>query len=169
MERKGNRTWVGWMVVVLLPLFTRVAGADNPVPLQINQPDQQIAVETIQGTVRSVGTFRLEGTSIRGLRLRLQTEGGKVVRVNTAPRSYLEHQGIRVQRGDRVTVTGSLAKAGRHNVLVASQLKLGDKTLALRTREGKPLWDLEEPKDSKGSGNPNMLGHSGDLRHAYEW
>lgn len=169
MDRKGNRAWVGWMAVALLPLFTHVAGADNPVPLQISQPDQQIAVETIQGTVRSVGTFRLEGTSIRGLRLRLQTESGKVVRVNTAPRSYLEHQGIRVQRGDRVTVTGSVAKVGRHNVLVASQLKVGDKTLALRTREGKPLWNPEEPKDSKASGSPNMLGQSDGLRHAYEW
>ena len=167
MDRKVNLAWVGWMVVALLALFTRVAGADNAVQPQISQSDQQIAVETIQGTVRSVGTFRLEGTSVRALRL--QTEGGTVVRVNTAPRSYLEHQGIRLQRGDQVTVTGSRVKAGRHNILVASQLKLGDKTIALRTREAKPLWNLEDLKSPKGSESPNTLGHSDDLRRAYEW
>lgn len=169
MDRKANMAWVGWMVVALVPLFTRVAGADNPVQPQISQPDQQIAVETIQGTVRSVGTFRLEGTSIRGLRLRLQTEGGKVVTVHTGPRSYLERQDIRFHRGDQVTVTGSPAKAGRRHVLVAAQITRGDKTLALRTTEGRPFWNLDELKSSKESGSPDKLGHSDELRRAYEW
>jgi len=169
MDRKAEMAWVGWMVVALLPLFTRVASANNPVQPPASRPDQQIAVETIRGTVQSVGTFRLEGTSIKGLRLRIKTEGGKVVTVHTGPRSYLEHQNIRFHHGDQVMVTGSPAKAGRRHVIVASQIKIGDKTLALRTGEGKPLWNLDELKSSKEFRSPNKLEQSDELRRAYEW
>jgi hypothetical protein len=169
MDQKAKMAWVGWMVVALLPLSTRVAGANNPVQPQASQPDQQIAVETIRGTVTSVGTFRLEGTSIEGVRLRIKTDGGNVVTVHTGPRSYLERQNIRFHHGDQVTVTGSPAKAGRRNVIVASQIKMGDKILALRTREGKPLWNLDELKSSKESGSPNKLEYSDELWRAYEW
>ncbi len=169
MDRKAKMAGVGWMVVALLPLFTRGAGANNPVQPPAGQPDQQIAVETIRGTVTSVGTFRLEGTSIRGVRLRIKTESGQVVRVHTGPRSYLERQQIRFRHGDQVTVSGWRAKAGQPNVLVASQIKRGGQTVALRTREGNPLWNREELKSSQESGSPNRLGHSDEFSHAYEW
>jgi sporulation protein YlmC with PRC-barrel domain len=127
------------------------------------------AVETIRGTVVSVGTFRLEGTSIRGLRLRIKTDDGNAVTVHTGPRSYIENQGIRFHHGDQVTVTGSPEKVGRRNFIVASQITMGDKALDLRTREGKPLWNLDELKNSKELESPDQSEHSGDLGHAYEW
>ena len=168
MDRKAKAARAGWMVVALLPLFSGVAGADNPVRPGTSQRDQQIAIETVRGTVKSVGTFRLEGTSLRGVRLRLQMGGGKVVTVRTGPRSYLEREGVHFQRGEQVTVTGSRV-AGRQNVLVASQLKIGDKTVALRSTEGEPLWNLKELKSSARLGSPRNPEHSDDLRRAYEW
>ena len=169
MDRKTNIAWVGWMAVVLLALLARVAGAGNPVQSPISQLNQQIAVETVQGTVKNVGTFRLEGTSIRGVRLRLRTDAGKTVTVRTGPRSYLERQNIHFRRGDQVTVTGSPAQVGRRNVLVASQITVGDKTVTLRTREGKPLWNPDERKSSKEITGVKRLEYSEELRRAYEW
>ncbi len=169
MDRKINIAWVGWMVVALLALLTRVAGAGTPVQPQISQPGQQIVAETIRGTVKSVGSFRLEGTSIRGVRLRIGTDAGKVVTVRTGPRSYLDRQNLRFRRGDQVTVTGLLTRVGRRNVLVASQVTRGDKTITLRTREGNPLWNLDELKSSKELASPEPLEPSDGFRHAYEW
>lgn len=106
------------------------------------------AVETIHGTVESVGTFRLEGTDIEGLRLRIQTEGGETVTVHAGPRLYLEHQDMHFHYGDEVTVTGSEAMWDGHGVILAAQIKMGDKTIDLRTREGKPRWNIDELKSS---------------------
>lgn len=126
-------------------------------------------VETIRGTVESVGTFHLEGASHGGLRLHIKTDEGKMVTVQAGPRSYIERQNITFHRGDQVTVTGSPMKAGWRNVIVASQIQTGDKTLDLRTKEGKPLWNPDEIRGSKEVRSPDQVEHSGDLSHAYEW
>jgi sporulation protein YlmC with PRC-barrel domain len=102
------------------------------------------AVRTIHGTVESVGTFRLEGTAIAGLRLRVKTDDDQMVTVHVGPRPYLDRQNIGFHYGDEVTVVGSEAKWGWRDVIVASQIKVGDKTLDLRTREGKPRWSIDE-------------------------
>ena len=92
----------------------------------------------------SVGTFRPEGTSAEGLRLRVKTDDGKTVTVHAGPRPYVERQNIDFHYGDEVTITGSPAKDGWRDVIVASQIKKGDKTLDLRTKEGKPRWNADE-------------------------
>ena len=101
----------------------------------------------------------LQGTSVEGLRLRVRTEDGKLVTVHTGPRSYLDRQNVSFPHGDRVTITGSPAKVGWREVILASQVKVGDKTIDLRNKEGKPLWNadelkgFDEPKDSHESMN----------------
>jgi hypothetical protein len=169
MDRKARTAWVGWIVVALLPLSARVAGADHSIQPQASQPGQQIVGETVRGTVQSVGTFRVEGTSEKAVRLRIKTEDGKVVTIRTAPHAYLERRGIRFHRGDQVVATGSPAKAGRRNVIVAAQIERGDKTVALRTREGEPLWSLDDLRGPKESARPKKPERSFELRHAYEW
>lgn len=99
---------------------------------------------TLEGTIESVGTFRLEGTPIMGLRLRVRTDEGKTVTVHAGPRPYVDRQNITFHYGDRVTVTGSPAQWGWRNIIIASQIKMGNKTLDLRTREGKPHWNVDE-------------------------
>lgn len=106
-------------------------------------------VKTIHGTIESVGTYRPEGSPIEGLRLRIKTDEGKTVTVHAGPRSYVESKEIDLHYGDKVTVTGSPGKLGWRDVIVASQIKAGDKTLDLRTKEGKPRWDADDFKDDR--------------------
>ncbi len=113
--------------------------------ISLYNPD---AVETIHGTVESVGTFRLEGTDIEGLRLQIRTEGGETVTVHAGPRLYLEHQDMHFHYGDEVTVTGSEARWDGHDVVLAAQIKMGDKTIDLLTREGKPQWNIDQLQSS---------------------
>lgn len=108
-------------------------------------------VRTVQGTIESIGTFRLEGTSVPGLRLRIRTDDGQALTVHAGPRPYVLRQDVRFHYGDKVTVTGTPAKWGWRDVIVASQIKAGDKTLDLRTEDGKPRWnvnELEGPRES---------------------
>jgi len=107
------------------------------------------AAQTIHGTIESVGTYRPEGSSIEGLRLRIKTDEGKTVTVHAGPRSYVESQEIDLHYGDKVTVTGSPGKLGWRDVIVASQIKAGDKTLDLRTKEGKPRWDTDDLQNNR--------------------
>jgi len=107
------------------------------------------AVRTIHGTIESIGTFHLEGTMVEGLRLRIKTDDGKTVTVHAGPRPYVDRQNIDLHYGDEVTVMGSPAKMGWRDFIVASQIKKGNDTLDLRTKEGKPLWNADEFKDSR--------------------
>lgn len=106
-------------------------------------------VKTIHGTIVSVGTFRPEGTTVEGLRLRVKTDDGKTVTVHAGPREYVERQNIGFHYGDEVTITGSTGKMGWRDVIVASQIKKGDKTLDLRTEEGKPRSNADSLEGSR--------------------
>jgi sporulation protein YlmC with PRC-barrel domain len=106
-------------------------------------------VQTIHGTILSVGTFRPEGTAVEGLRLRIKTDDGKTVTVHAGPRPYVLNQKIDFHYGDEVTIMGTPGKMGWRDVFLASQIKTGDKTLDLRTKEGKPRWNVDEFKEAR--------------------
>jgi sporulation protein YlmC with PRC-barrel domain len=109
-------------------------------------------VKTLHGTIESVGTFNMEGapegTPVSGVRLRIRTDDGNLVTVYTGPRSYLESRNTWFHHGDEVTVTGSPAKVGWRDVILAAQIKKGDQTLDLRSKEGRPLWNMEESRSA---------------------
>jgi hypothetical protein len=109
------------------------------------------AVQTIHGTIHSVGTYRLEGT--RGVLLHVRADDGRMMWVQAGPRSFLESQNIRFRQGDPVTVTGSVAKTGRHETIVASQIQVQNRSLALRAPDGRPLWNPDQyraPASARG-------------------
>ena len=102
-------------------------------------------VKTITGTVESVGSFKPEGApagATGGLRLRVKTTGGQTVTVYAGPVSFAEQKDFFVMPGDQITITGSETKIRSRSVILASELKKGDKTLELRDKSGKPLWSM---------------------------
>jgi sporulation protein YlmC with PRC-barrel domain len=101
-------------------------------------------VQTIHGTVQSVGAHKIKGTSIEELRLHVKTDAGKTVTVAVGPRSYVDSQNFSFHPGDPVTITGSMVKSGDREVLLPSQIQAADRTLNLRAQDGKPLWNPEQ-------------------------
>jgi len=102
-------------------------------------------VKTITGTVESVGSFKPEGApagATGGLRLRVKTTGGQTVTIYAGPVSFAEQKDFSVMPGDQITITGSEMKIRARSVILASELKTGDKTLELRDKTGKPLWSM---------------------------
>jgi sporulation protein YlmC with PRC-barrel domain len=102
------------------------------------------AVETIHGTIDSLGTYPLPGTSVPGLLLNIRTDDGRMVAVRAGPRPYAEKENFVFQVGQTVTITGSPATVAGQSVLLASQIKLGDRTLNLLNPQGEPLWNINE-------------------------
>jgi sporulation protein YlmC with PRC-barrel domain len=112
------------------------------------------AVETIHGTVHSVGTYHIEGTSVKGVLLHVRADDGRMMWVQAGPRSFVDSQNIRFHKGDPVTITGSVAQRDRHETtIVASQIQTANRTLALRAPDGRPLWNLDQyqgPTSTRG-------------------
>ncbi len=121
------------------------------------------SVETIHGTVKSVGTYRIEGTSMPGVRLNVRTDEGRMLKVQVGPRSFLDGQKIGFRAGDPVTITGSVVKTGRREAVLASQIKTPNRTLELRAPDGKPLWNLDQYR-----GSTSASTGFGD-RNPYDW
>jgi len=110
-------------------------------------------VQTIHGTVQGVRTYRVEGTSVRGVLLHVRADDGRMIWVEAGPRGFVDSQNIRFHRGQPVTITGSVAQTGRHETIVASQIQMPDRTLALRAPDGRPLWNLDQyraPASARG-------------------
>ena len=103
-------------------------------------------VETIEGKIRSVGSFAPQKGAARGLKLKVETADGKKMTVYAGPRIYAWMQGVTFQKGSDVTVTGSKATIGEKSVIMASQVTSEGKTLKLRDEQGKPMWNVEALK-----------------------
>jgi sporulation protein YlmC with PRC-barrel domain len=122
------------------------------------------AVRTIHGTVQDVKTYHVEGTPVEGVLLYVRADDGRMIWVQTGPRSFIDSQKIRFERGDPVTVTGSVAQTGRHETIIASQIQTANRILSLRAPDGRPLWGLNPYQ-----GGPATARGHGEYRTAYEF
>jgi sporulation protein YlmC with PRC-barrel domain len=128
-------------------------------------------VKTITGTIESVGSFKPEAAptgAAGGLRLRVKTTDGKLVTIYAGPVSYAEQKGFFVMPGDQITITGSESTIRSRTVILASELKKGTQTLALRDKSGKPLWSTQaqagQPSATPGMSSQSQAGQSGQQR-----
>jgi len=98
---------------------------------------------TIEGTIKSIGTFQPEKGSALGLQLNVETKTGESVIVHCGPSQYTAQQDFRFKAGDAVTISGSKTRIWIKQVIMASEIQSGGRTLKLRNQQGRPLWKLE--------------------------
>ena len=100
-------------------------------------------VTTVKGDVESLGTLpptpRGGVTYIRNAVLK--TEEGNVT-VYLCPDYFLNQQNITLKAGVRLEVTGSKITMNGQPSVIAKDLKVGEKTVALRDDKGDSLWPL---------------------------
>jgi len=60
--------------------------------------------------------------------------------VHVGPTDYLEQQAFSFETGDQIEVTGSRIKLEGTEVLIAREIKKGEKVLRLRNSQGIPAW-----------------------------
>ena len=93
---------------------------------------------TMTGTVEKieshVGKMGWNGTHVR---VRFEAE---TLIVHVGPTPYLTQEGFALAEGDQIEVIGSKIKFEGNDVLVAREIRKGDKMLTLRNRQGIPVW-----------------------------
>jgi hypothetical protein len=94
---------------------------------------------TLKGTVVDVREQASPRGRSTGTHLILKT-GAETIEVRVGPTRYLEQEKIHFAKGDNVEVTGSRVKIDNADVLIARQIKMGDRTVTLRNADGIPAW-----------------------------
>ena len=69
----------------------------------------------------------------------LKTDQGTML-VHLGPTKFLEQQQLAPKVGDTMSVTGSKLTTGKGDVLLAAEVKSGNKTVTLRDAQGVPVW-----------------------------
>jgi hypothetical protein len=96
-------------------------------------------VETVAGEVVSVDKTPSGKGRSSGVGLTLKTEK-ETLQVVLGPAWYLEQQGLRLAPRDKVEITGSWTSYEGRALLIAGEVKKGEKTLKLRNEAGVPVW-----------------------------
>ncbi len=102
-------------------------------------------VEILDGQVMAVNRSvpKKEGQPVQ-ITLVLKTDR-ETISVNVGPASYVDQQGITFVAGDVLQVKGSRVDRPRRTVIIAGEIKKGDKVLRLRDASGRPVWRVMRP------------------------
>lgn len=96
-------------------------------------------VETLEGEVLKIETVSPSRGMSPGIHVILKTAKEEVP-VHLGPQWYLERQEFTVEAKEKLTVTGSRVVLEGKPAVIASELRKGDLTLALRDAQGYPVW-----------------------------
>ena len=106
------------------------------------------ALTTFDGTVTELAPMMGRGM---GLRVTLDTKEGKRV-VHLGPSAWLESQGLKLEKGDAVSVKARQMAAGGE--WIAHEITKGKTTVQLRDEAGRPLWRGKGRMHPGGMMNP---------------
>jgi hypothetical protein len=134
----NSRTMLIGLLVLLAALpasATRRKSPPKP-PEPVYDRAREVVVRGAVEEVRSP-TGRFNPLSVQ--QIVVLTESGPVL-VQLAPSSYLKSKDFSCIKGDTVEVTGARAAIGEQQVVLARQVRAGDKTVTLRDADGRPVW-----------------------------
>ncbi|HET7291671.1 MAG TPA: DNA-binding protein [Vicinamibacteria bacterium] len=102
-------------------------------------------VTTLRGTVADVSVVASRGGRMGGVHLSLRS-GEAEQQAVLGPSWFLESEGLRLAKGDDIEITGSLVDADGKDLLIAAQVKKGEKSVRLRDEQGIPAWAGGPPR-----------------------
>ena len=117
------------LLAVLFPLSLLAAAA----------PKYNSATEaTLEGSLLYVAEHptRAEWTGLYAI----MREGAGEIEVHLAPGSFLAEEGLEIHTGDTIKVVGSRTKWKDVDIILAREVTIKGKTVALRDKDGKPRW-----------------------------
>jgi hypothetical protein len=143
MTRRKRVSILGAAALLLISAVS-VGMAQTPGPGRGASPMYDVKTEmTIKGTVESVETVTGAGgrghRALGGTHVTVKTEK-ETPEVQAGPTAYLTEKGITLAKGDTLEILGSRVTIGEEPVVIARQIKKGDKTWTLRDASGRPVW-----------------------------
>jgi hypothetical protein len=119
-------------LLCIAPLFAQKAQQTSP-------PKYDVHNETkMKGTVEEV-QLPPKGSEKEAAHLLVKT-GTDTVDVYLCPKSFLDDMGVSFSKGDEIAITGSKAKQGDADLILAREVVKGTDTLVLRDEKGNPVW-----------------------------
>ena len=94
---------------------------------------------TVKGSVEDVKEHPSRNGRHTGQHVTLKTESGNLD-VYLGPTDYWKQHGFELANGDSIEVTGSKTRVDDKDVVIAREVKKGDKTVTLRNADGVPAW-----------------------------
>jgi hypothetical protein len=129
------QTRLAVMILFIFALAALCFGQGRQAQLRQYNPATEI---TVSGVVQDV--FHPSGTNGNaGTHFNLKTDS-EVIEVHAGPQWFLTQHGFSMEKGTNLSVTGSKQVMAGKDILIARELKSGDKTLTLRDSNGIPKW-----------------------------
>lgn len=100
---------------------------------------------TVQGNVTTIDTVTGR-RGWNGIHLTVESKKGVRYDVHVGPAAYVEKNGFAFAAGDQVEVVGSEVAYNGNRALIAREIKKDNKVLALRDKQGLPLWSGGPPR-----------------------
>lgn len=97
------------------------------------------AVEELTGKIADIKFSGKDNSESKGMELLLQSDE-QLIPVHLGPVWYMNMQRGKFKKGDIISVKGSRVIMNHKPVLIAQELKLGNKLLRLRDANGHPYW-----------------------------
>jgi hypothetical protein len=97
------------------------------------------------GWLTRVHTLGLGHKGVQEKRLLLKTDTG-IVHILLGPAEFLKSQKVEIGKGDTLEVVGSPVTVGQSKVVLAREIREGDKAWTLRNTDGEPLWGPTQAK-----------------------
>lgn len=137
---RRERVWrIILFVMLTLSLAVIIAYAQKRKGQMQGMPRYDTATEvTLRGTITKVenhmGRMGWNGTHL------VVSFEGETLTVHVGPSNYVDQREFSFAAGDQIEVTGSRIKLEGTGVLIARQIKKGEKVLTLRNAQGIPAW-----------------------------
>jgi hypothetical protein len=115
----------------------------GPPPFDIRQeqtPREHAQATTADGEVLGIDRASPGRELAEGLTVQLRAGGEAPVAVQLAPGWYLEENEIHYGPSERLIVRGKRSERAGKQVLVATEIKRGERWVPLRDETGRPLW-----------------------------
>jgi sporulation protein YlmC with PRC-barrel domain len=118
----------------------------------------EAAVSKASGVVDAIDVVD-EGGFNDILHLKIKADDGTFFWVYGGPKSHVSQQGLTINKGDRIDVSGSKTVIDGRSVFLAHDLTMGGKVVQLRDANGAPLWmghGLKEGTMDRGMKDTDM-------------
>jgi ribosome-associated protein YbcJ (S4-like RNA binding protein) len=96
-------------------------------------------VETVKGEVVAVEKITPMKGMRYGIHLMVKTDK-ETIPIHLGPAWFIERQDTKIEKGDRIEVTGSRVTVNGKPAIIAAEVKKGGNVLVLRDKAGVPVW-----------------------------
>jgi hypothetical protein len=99
----------------------------------------QGSIESVSGVVQSVYLDTPPGVRAQAVYLSVKTDAASLP-VQLGPEWFVQKLPTKIDKGDRIEVTGAKVTVEGKTFILAAQIKKGAETIAFRNSSGVPVW-----------------------------